>query len=88
MNLRSRKITREEAGFPDASQDTIFKRQFIRQNPASEPIPESAKMSSEPQAKTDVDIDDLRKQYANNPQALQALDEISLDGLFEEDSLS
>jgi len=75
MNLRSRKITREEAGIPDASQDTIFKRQFIRQNPASEPIPESAKMPSEPQAKTDVDIDDLRKQYANNPQALQALEE-------------
>ena len=78
MNLRSRKITREEAGIPNASQDTIFKRQYIRQNSASEPIKESAKMSlmpSESQAKTDVDIDDLRKQYANNPQALQAIEE-------------
>ena len=75
MKLRSRKITREEAGITDESQDTIFKRQLIRKNPASEPIKESGKMALKPQAKTDVDIDDLRKQYANNPQALKALDD-------------
>ena len=72
MQLRSSKKRDREDTTP------IFKRASTRTKPASEPIPASAPMAPalyEPQSKTDVDIDDLRRQYANNPQALQALEE-------------
>lgn len=77
MQLRSsKKTTREEFGIPP-EQNTLFKRSITRQKPASEPIPVAAPMAPPlpPQPKTDYDIDELRRQYADNPQALQALEE-------------
>jgi len=72
MQLRSSK-KRDREDTP-----SMFKRAATRTKPASEPIQASAPMASAsavPQSKTDADIDDLRRQYADNPQALQALEE-------------
>ena len=80
MQLRPRvKTSREDIGLPSEDENPMFKRSATsRLKPASEPIVPSAPMAAakaEPQGKTDVDVDDLRRQYANNPQALQALEE-------------
>lgn len=74
MELRSRKNKL------DTTNEPLSKRQTIRPigNPTSEPIQASSPMISSPSVQTtkpDTDTDDLRKQYANNPQALQALDD-------------
>jgi hypothetical protein len=76
MQLRGKNL-RDEM---QSDQEPLFKRQTTRSiaKPFSEPIAASASMvSSEPlvRTKSDIDISELRKQYADNPQALKALDE-------------
>jgi hypothetical protein len=78
MSLRNIKKSRGAAELPTKTSDLEFKKTSTRSKPSSEPILLTAPMekaSDSPKAKTDIDIDDLRRQYANNPQALQALEE-------------
>ena len=77
MQLRSNKIPRNK--FESETSSDLFKRTKSRSiAPASEPIPVSNQIPEISQlirTKSEVDIEDLRKQYANNPQALQALED-------------
>jgi hypothetical protein len=77
MQLRNRKTKLDTFAEPEG---ISFKRQTIRstEKPSSEPIPASGPMAPFApieRTKSDMDIDELRKEYANNPQALQALEE-------------
>ena len=78
MQLRSSRKTKLET--PSEPEGMLFKRPAISSiiKPSSEPIPASTAMvppAPLERTKTDVDIDELRRQYANNPEALQALEE-------------